>query len=51
MIVDSDVHNEVEGITTLYPYLPEQWVEQINNTRFDGPFDFDSAYYSSGSLL
>jgi uncharacterized protein len=44
MIVDSDVHNEVEAITTLYPYLPEHWVEQINNTRFNGPFDFDSAY-------
>lgn len=48
--VDCDIHNEVPAIETLFPYLPDQWVEQINHTVFNGPFDYDAAYPPKSDL-
>jgi uncharacterized protein len=38
-VIDCDVHNEVPGVQALFPYLPEYWVEHIQNTLFKGPID------------
>lgn len=38
-VVDCDLHNEVPGVEALIPYLPEFWVESIENTEFKGPVD------------
>ena len=43
-MIDCDIHNEIPGIETLFPYLPVQWVEQIKNTVFRGPFEYDAPY-------
>lgn len=40
--IDCDLHAEVPGIRTLFPYLPAYLVEQIENTVFRGPTD---SYY------
>jgi uncharacterized protein len=36
-VIDCDVHNDVPQAEALYPYLPEYWVEHLNNTLFKGP--------------
>ena len=41
-MIDADVHNEVPGVTALFPYLPAYWVEHVSNTLFKGP---THAYY------
>ena len=45
--VDCDVHDEVPGIRTLFPYLSPHWVETIEKTVFDGPTD---CYYPKLAL-
>jgi predicted TIM-barrel fold metal-dependent hydrolase len=38
-LVDCDVHVEVPKADVLFPYLPEHWVEHIQQSRFKGPTD------------
>ena len=45
-MIDCDLHNEVPGVQTLFPYLASHWVEHIENTRFKGPTD---TYYPPGA--
>lgn len=45
--VDCDVHDEIPAVTALYPYLPEQWVEHLEQTQFKGPTD---EYYPKRTL-
>lgn len=41
-LIDCDLHAEVPSIETLFPYLPDYWIEHVTNTNFEGPVD---AYY------
>ena len=43
-LIDSDVHCEVPKVDALFPYLPDYWVEHIQQTMFKGPVD---TYYPS----
>jgi predicted TIM-barrel fold metal-dependent hydrolase len=43
-LIDADVHVEVPRVEALFPYLPEHWVEHIQQSRFKGPTEGDSAY-------
>src|SRR5687768_17474151 len=43
-LIDSDVHCEVPKVEALFPYLPDYWVEHIQQTLFKGPVD---SYYPS----
>ena len=43
-LIDADVHAEVPRVQALFPYLPEHWIEHVNNSRFKGPSDGDSPY-------
>ncbi len=36
-MIDADVHLEPPKVRTLYPYMPEHWIEHIQNTLFKGP--------------
>lgn len=36
-VIDADVHLAVPRIEALYPYLPNYWIEHIENTLFKGP--------------
>ena len=47
-VVDAAVHNEVPSSRALFPYLPEYWVEHMNNTLFKGPTEF---YYPPNSPI
>lgn len=38
-LVDCDVHVEVARADVLFPYLPEHWIEHIQQSRFKGPTD------------
>lgn len=38
-IIDCDIHNTVPGVRALFPYLPDYWKEQIEQTGFGGPAD------------
>jgi predicted TIM-barrel fold metal-dependent hydrolase len=38
-LVDCDLHNELPGVETLFPYLPEHWVEHIKGSSFKGVTD------------
>ncbi len=35
--IDCDIHVNVAGVETLFPYLPPYWVEHINQSVFKGP--------------
>lgn len=35
--IDAAIHHEVPSSRALFPYLPEHWVEHMNNTLFKGP--------------
>lgn len=37
--IDCDVHNVIDGIATLEPYLDEHWREVIATSQFSGPTD------------
>ena len=43
-LIDSDVHCDVPKVDVLFPYLPDYWVEHIQQTLFKGPVD---SYYPS----
>ncbi len=45
-LIDAAIHNDVPSTRSLFPYLPEHWVEHINNTLFKGPTEF---YYPPNS--
>lgn len=36
-VIDADVHLAVPKIEALYPYMPEYWIEHVENTLFKGP--------------
>lgn len=38
-IVDCDVHVNVPSVQTLFPYLPDYWIEHINQSLFKGPVE------------
>src|SRR5262245_33713484 len=38
-VIDAAVHNEVPSSRALYPYLPEYWIEHLEQTQFKGPSD------------
>ena len=39
-VIDAAIHNDVPSTKALFKYLPEFWVEHINNTLFKGPTEF-----------
>lgn len=41
-LIDCDVHVEVPGVESLFPYLPAHWVEHLRQSVFKGPTD---SYY------
>ena len=47
-LIDSDVHCEVPKVDALFPYLPDYWIEHIQQTLFKGPVD---SYYPSKTSL
>ena len=47
-VIDAAVHNDVPSTKALYPYLPEYWIEHIENTLFKGPTEF---YYPPNSPI
>ena len=36
-LIDCDIHNRVPSLGTLYPYLPDFWVEYCSTSGFGGP--------------
>ena len=46
--IDAAVHIEVPSTRSLFQYLPEHWVEHINNTLFKGATEF---YYPPSSPI
>jgi predicted TIM-barrel fold metal-dependent hydrolase len=46
--IDAAVHNDVPTTRALFPYLPEYWVEHVENTLFKGPTEF---YYPPNSPI
>src|SRR5262249_17278166 len=38
-LIDAAVHNDVPSPRPLFPYLPEYWVEHLQQTQFKGPSD------------
>ncbi len=40
--IDCDIHNEVPNLETLYPYLPDHWLDYCRESAFNGP---DAADY------
>jgi uncharacterized protein len=47
-LIDSDVHCEVPKVEALFPFLPDYWIEHIQQTLFKGPVD---SYYPSKSMM
>jgi predicted TIM-barrel fold metal-dependent hydrolase len=47
-VIDAAVHIEVPSTRSLFPYLADQWVEHVTNTRFKGPTE---PYYPPNSPL
>jgi hypothetical protein len=39
-LIDAAIHNDVPATRALFQYLPEHWVEHINNTLFKGATEF-----------
>ena len=39
-VIDAAIHNEVPSTRALYPYLPEYWIEHLEQTQFKGPGEF-----------
>lgn len=37
MLIDCDIHNELPSLETLYPYLPEHWLDYCRESAFNGP--------------
>lgn len=47
-VIDAAVHNDVPSTRALYPYLPEYWVEHVEQTQFKGPAE---PYYPTNSPI
>lgn len=47
-VVDCDLHNTPQSLVSLYPYLPDHWVDYCNESAFRGP---DAADYPPGAPL
>ena len=47
-LIDCDIHNAVTLLDTLYPYLPDHWVDYGKNSKFFGP---DASDYPAGSPI
>src|SRR5688572_13662127 len=47
-VIDAAVHNEVPSTKALYPYLPDFWIEHVEQTLFKGPAD---PYYPTNSPI
>ncbi len=47
-LIDCDIHNELPSLKTLYPYLPDHWVDYCKESAFVGP---DADDYPKGSPL
>jgi predicted TIM-barrel fold metal-dependent hydrolase len=47
-LIDADVHCDVPKVDALFPYLPDHWIEHIQQTLFKGPVD---SYYPSKTSL
>lgn len=47
-IIDCDLHNTLPSLSTLYPYLPDFWVDYCNDSAFREP---DASDYPPGSPL
>src|SRR6476659_7279648 len=47
-LIDAAVHNDVPSTRSLFPYLPEYWVEHLEQTQFKGPGDW---YYPTNSPI
>ena len=47
-LIDCDIHNTVPSLETLYPYLPEHWVDYTTYSAFTGP---DVSDYPAGSPI
>ena len=45
-VIDCDIHNELPGLETLYPYLPDHWYDYCSESAFVGP---DANDYPSGA--
>ncbi len=41
-LIDCDVHITVPNVQALFPYLPQHWVEHVNQSVFKGP---SATYY------
>jgi predicted TIM-barrel fold metal-dependent hydrolase len=46
--IDAAVHNEVPSTRALFPYLPDYWIEHVEQTLFKGPTEF---YYPPNSPI
>ena len=44
--IDCDIHNEIPELETLYPYLPDHWLDYCRESAFNGP---DAADYPEGA--
>lgn len=47
-VIDCDLHNEVPSLETLYPYLPDHWVDYGRESAFRGP---DANDYPKGAPI
>jgi predicted TIM-barrel fold metal-dependent hydrolase len=45
-VIDCDLHNELPGLKTLYPYLPDHWRAYAEESAFVGP---DANDYPAGA--
>lgn len=36
-LIDCDIHNQLPDLETLYPYLPDHWVDYITHSAFNAP--------------
>ena len=44
--IDCDIHNEIPELQTLYPYLPDYWLDYCRESAFNGP---DADDYPAGA--
>jgi len=45
-IIDTDIHNTIPSLETLYPYLPDFWCDYIDESAYVAP---DANDYPAGS--
>jgi hypothetical protein len=47
-VIDVDVHANVPSLATLYPYLPDLWIDWCNERGYKGP-GAAAGHYPPGS--